>query len=198
MDLSGLLLGKMDLTVDGSQDPLFADDVFTLFSELYLSHSTTNSLITIQTERLNKSTNPRNLVAQTNNNYTMKTSNLFSLGAVALSALAGVDAFAPTSGVSTTSIRQTQLSAKYNTMDEILALFPEDKPVVINFYDANTEGAIKGDIFKAKQLLEDRAKFVSIKQQDYPDLVRNDKKKREASREFVVLLIMTGCLISLP
>lgn len=144
------------------------------------SCTTTNSLITIQTERLNKLTSPRNLVAQTNNYYTMKTSNLFSLGAVALSALAaGVDAFAPTSGVSTTSIRQTQLSAKYNTMDEILALFPEDKPVVINFYDANTEGAIKDDIFKAKQLLEDRAKFVSIKQQDYPDLVRNDKKQEK-------------------
>ena len=101
----------------------------------------------------------------------MKTSALFSLGAVALSALVGADAFAPASGVSST--RQTQLSAKYNTMDEILALFPEDKPVVINFYDANTEAAIKDDIFRAKQLLEDRAKFVSIKQQDYPDLVRH-------------------------
>ena len=104
----------------------------------------------------------------------MKTFTLFSLAVMALAAMTGVDAFAPSSSTSTsTSTRQTpKLSAKYNTMDEILALFPEDKPVVINFYDANTEGAIKQDIFKAKQLLEDRAKFVSIKQQDYPDLVR--------------------------
>ena len=104
----------------------------------------------------------------------MKTFTLFSLAVMALAAKTGVDAFAPISSTSTsTSTRQTpKLSAKYNTMDEILALFPEDKPVVINFYDANTEGAIKQDIFKAKQLLEDRAKFVSIKQQDYPDLVR--------------------------
>ena len=104
----------------------------------------------------------------------MKTFTLFSLAVMALAAMTGVDAFAPSSSTSTsTTTRQTPiLSAKYNTMDEILALFPEDKPVVINFYDANTEGAIKQDIFKAKQLLEDRAKFVSIKQQDYPDLVR--------------------------
>lgn len=102
----------------------------------------------------------------------MKTFTLFSLGAIALSALTGADAFAPSISTTTaTTSRQTQLSAKYNTMDEILALFPEDKPVVINFYDANTEGAIKQDIFKAKQLLEDQAKFVSIKQQDYPELV---------------------------
>ncbi|CAB9522381.1 expressed unknown protein [Seminavis robusta] len=75
---------------------------------------------------------------------------------------------------STTPARSsaTSLFAKYKTMDEILALFPEDKPVLINFYDANTEGAIKDDIFKAKQLLEDRAKLVSIKQQDYPDLAK--------------------------
>ena len=66
----------------------------------------------------------------------------------------------------------TALFAKYKTMDEILALFPEDKPVLINFYDATTENAIKDDIFKAKKLLEDRAKLVSIKQQDYPDLAK--------------------------
>lgn len=62
--------------------------------------------------------------------------------------------------------------AKYKTMDEILALFPEDKPVLINFYDANTEAEIKDDIFRAKQLLADRATLVSIKQQDYPDLAK--------------------------
>ena len=57
-------------------------------------------------------------------------------------------------------------------MDEILALFPDDKPVLINFYDEKTEGDIKDDIFRAKQLLEDRAKLVSIKQQDYPELAK--------------------------
>jgi thioredoxin-like negative regulator of GroEL len=57
-------------------------------------------------------------------------------------------------------------------MDEILALFPDDVPVLINFYDANTENAIKGDIFKAKQMLDGRAKLVSIKQQDYADLAK--------------------------
>lgn len=57
-------------------------------------------------------------------------------------------------------------------MDEILALFPDDKPVLINFYDAGTESAIKDDIFKAKTMLEDRAKLVSIKQQDYPDIAK--------------------------
>ena len=55
-------------------------------------------------------------------------------------------------------------------MDEILALFPEDKPVLINFYDAKTENDIKDDIFRAKTLLKDRATLVSIKQQDYPEL----------------------------
>jgi hypothetical protein len=62
--------------------------------------------------------------------------------------------------------------AKYNSMEEILALFPDDKPVLINFYDANTEAAIKDDIFRAKQLLQDRATVVSIKQQDYPELAK--------------------------
>jgi hypothetical protein len=57
-------------------------------------------------------------------------------------------------------------------MEEILALFPEDKPVLINFYDANTENAIKDDIFRAKQLLSDRATLVSIKQQDYPEIAK--------------------------
>jgi hypothetical protein len=91
--------------------------------------------------------------------------------------------------------------AKYKTMDEILALFPKDKPVLINFYDAKTEsksqvssaswfsvaafdaccptnlssinvGDIKDDIFRAKNLLQDRATLVSIKQQDYADLAK--------------------------
>jgi thioredoxin-like negative regulator of GroEL len=62
--------------------------------------------------------------------------------------------------------------AKYKSMDEILALFPDDKPVLINFYDANTENAIKDDIFRAKKLLEGRATLVSVKQQDYPELAK--------------------------
>lgn len=66
----------------------------------------------------------------------------------------------------------TALGAKYKTMDEILALFPDDKPVLINFYDARTENAIKDDIFRAKTLLKDRATLVSIKQQDYPELAK--------------------------
>ena len=101
----------------------------------------------------------------------MKTSSLLSLCAVALSALAFTDAFVPTT-TGAPRPASTQMSAKYNTMDEILALFPEDKPVVINFYDANTEAAIKDDIFRAKQLLDDKAKLVSIKQQDYPELAK--------------------------
>mmetsp|Transcript_37017 Transcript_37017/g.76942 ORF Transcript_37017/g.76942 Transcript_37017/m.76942 type:complete len:144 (-) Transcript_37017:181-612(-) len=62
--------------------------------------------------------------------------------------------------------------AKYNSMDEILALFPEEKPVLVNFYDAATENLIKNDIFRAKKLLEDRATVVSIKRQDYPELAK--------------------------
>ena len=57
-------------------------------------------------------------------------------------------------------------------MDEILAVFPDDKPILINFYDASTEAEIKDDIFRAKKLLEDRARVVSIKQQDYPDIAK--------------------------
>lgn len=57
-------------------------------------------------------------------------------------------------------------------MDEILAKFPDDKPVLINFYDANTEAQIKDDIFRAKTLLADRLTLVSIKQQDYPELAK--------------------------
>ena len=57
-------------------------------------------------------------------------------------------------------------------MDEILALFPKEKPILINFYDAKTENDIKDDIFRAKNLLQDRATLVSIKQQDYPELAK--------------------------
>lgn len=64
------------------------------------------------------------------------------------------------------------MMAKYNTLEEILALFPEDLPVLINFYDAKTEAAIKDDIFRAKKLLEDRCKVVSMKQQDYPEMAK--------------------------
>jgi len=100
----------------------------------------------------------------------MKTTSLLSLGVAVIATLSGTNAFVPSAGLSRPAA--TQLLAKYKTMDEILALFPEDKPVVINFYDANTEAAIKDDIFKAKQMLEDTAKLVSIKQQDYPDLAK--------------------------
>ena len=78
----------------------------------------------------------------------------------------GVQAFVPAASTSLSTYRPTALAAKYNSMEEILDLFPEDKPVLINFYDASTEGDIKDDIFRAKQLLADRATLVSIKQQD--------------------------------
>lgn len=87
-----------------------------------------------------------------------------------MGAVSGVQAFAPTA---TTFLRPTSaLQAKYKTMDEILAKFPEDKPVLINFYDANTEKDIKNDIFRAKTLLQDRCTVVSIKQQDYAELAK--------------------------
>jgi predicted glycosyltransferase len=96
----------------------------------------------------------------------MKTSLAF-LSAMALSA----QAFAPSSIQPRSVISGTTTSlsmAKYNTMDEILAKFPEDKPVLINFYDAATEADIKSDIVRAKNLLAERCVVVSIKQQDYP------------------------------
>merc|ERR1712232_656698 len=68
--------------------------------------------------------------------------------------------------------RQFELAAKYKNMDEILALFPEEKPILINFYDGNTENEIKDDIMRAKKLLEDRCTLVSMKQQDYPDIAK--------------------------
>ena len=82
--------------------------------------------------------------------------------------------FAPVvpNGSTRRDVKSALEMAKFNTMEEILAKFPEEKPVLINFYDANTESAIKNDIFRAKKLLEDRATLVSIKQQDYPELAK--------------------------
>lgn len=83
--------------------------------------------------------------------------------------LSSSDAFTPLSTRSFAASTATALNmAKYNTMDEILAKFPDDKPVLINFYDQNTESEIKGDIVRAKNLLAERCTLVSIKQQDYP------------------------------
>eukprot|EP00977_Amphora_coffeiformis_P015443 scaffold4511_cov171-Amphora_coffeaeformis.AAC.9 len=84
----------------------------------------------------------------------------------------GASAFVPATPTTTRSTTTTSLRAKYNTMDEILALFPDDKPILINFYDANTEAEIKDDIFRAKKLLEGRATVVSIKQQDYSAIAK--------------------------
>ena len=82
------------------------------------------------------------------------------------------EAFAPVASPWSTYRTGAALFAKYNSMDEILALFPEDKPVLVNFYDAATENAIKDDIMRAKKLLADRATLVSVKQQDYPELAK--------------------------
>lgn len=97
----------------------------------------------------------------------MKTSFLAVLAFLVSSA----NAFVPASNPSFVSGRAA-LSAKYNSMDEILAKFPEDFPVLINFYDAKTEDDIKNDIFRAKTLLKDRCTLVSIKQQDYPEIAK--------------------------
>lgn len=106
--------------------------------------------------------------------FKMKSTIVASLAAVA--ALSGsAHAFAPASlpsaAVSASSASALGM-AKYNSMDEIIDLFPEDKPVLINFYDANTENEIKNDIFRAKTLLKDRCTVCSIKQQDYPELAK--------------------------
>lgn len=95
--------------------------------------------------------------------------SVFATSLVLAATLTGTSAFAP---VQSRSAVPSALHAKYNSMEEILALFPEDKPVLINFYDANTENQIKDDIFRAKQLLSDRATLVSIKQQDYPEIAK--------------------------
>lgn len=97
----------------------------------------------------------------------MKTSIAF----LAAFALTDTQAFAPALGKAFVS--PTALSmAKYNTMDEILAKFPDDMPVLMNFYDAATEADIKSDIVRAKNLLKDRCTVVSVKQQDYPELAK--------------------------
>jgi thioredoxin-like negative regulator of GroEL len=64
------------------------------------------------------------------------------------------------------------MASQYKTMNEILAKFPEDKPVLINIYDANTESAIKEDIMRAKSLLADSLTMVSMKRQDYPEIAK--------------------------
>jgi hypothetical protein len=99
----------------------------------------------------------------------MKTFVLF-LPVLALLA-SSADAFVPGSKPAFAQ-RQSARAAKYKTMDEILALFPEETPVLINFYDAKTENEIKNDIFRAKTLLKDRCTLVSVKQQDYPELAK--------------------------
>jgi hypothetical protein len=101
----------------------------------------------------------------------------FTIISTLLALIASAQGFVPIAPSGNTW--STQLSAKYNTMEEILAKFPDDKPVLINFYDGNTENEIKNDIFRAKELLKDRATLVSIKQRDYPELAAKwdcDKK----------------------
>ena len=81
-----------------------------------------------------------------------------------------VSAFAPSAfGVSRPS---SALEAKYNSVEEILALFPEDKPTLINFYDAKMEEEIKNDIVTLKRVMEGRASVCSAKVQDYPELAK--------------------------
>lgn len=106
----------------------------------------------------------------------MKTSILSIVLAAVTYSFSGAWAFVPpvsqTPIAFRTAVSSSQLFAKYKTMDEILALFPDDKPVLVNFYDAKTENDIKDEIFRAKTLLADRATLVSIKQQDYPELAK--------------------------
>mmetsp|Transcript_56071 Transcript_56071/g.83478 ORF Transcript_56071/g.83478 Transcript_56071/m.83478 type:complete len:110 (-) Transcript_56071:23-352(-) len=104
---------------------------------------------------------------------------VLSLFIAAVSVFSGADAFAPVPSVprafvgSHQAVSSTALSmAKYNTMEEILAKFPDDKPILINFYDAATENDIKADIQRSKQLLADRCTVVSIRQQDYPEIAK--------------------------
>jgi hypothetical protein len=103
--------------------------------------------------------------------------NLSLAAAVATLMMSTSLAFVPSIPRTSVKTRSTNKAyplsmAKYKTMDEILALFPDDKPVLINFYDAATENDIKNDIQRAKELLADRVKVVSIKQQDYPELAK--------------------------
>lgn len=95
-----------------------------------------------------------------------------SVTSIAMALLAvGVNAFAPTNfGVTRSS--STAMYAKYNTIEEILALFPEDKPVLVNFYDATTEEEIINDVVTLKRVMEGRASVCSAKTQDYPELAK--------------------------
>ena len=79
--------------------------------------------------------------ATLDNILTMKTFTYPSIIVGLVVMMTSVSAFVPSipsSVVQTRSMstKPTTLSmAKYKTMDEILALFPDDKPVLINFYD---------------------------------------------------------------
>ena len=117
-----------------------------------------------------------------NNNKTNTKTNMKLALSILASALAAsiTNAFVPstsftaqrTNGVSFVPATKSALFAKYKDMDEILALFPDDKPVLINFYDSKTENDIKNDIMLAKNNLAERCSFCSIRVQDYPDLAK--------------------------
>ncbi|GKZ01455.1 hypothetical protein MPSEU_001096100 [Mayamaea pseudoterrestris] len=98
-------------------------------------------------------------------------STIVSICMALVASLSRTDAFVPSPTPAFLS-SSTSLYAKYKTMDEILAKFPDDKPILINFYDSKTESTIKEDIVRAKNLLSDRCVLVSIKQQDYPELAK--------------------------
>mmetsp|Transcript_9431 Transcript_9431/g.12229 ORF Transcript_9431/g.12229 Transcript_9431/m.12229 type:complete len:143 (-) Transcript_9431:734-1162(-) len=86
----------------------------------------------------------------------------------------GANAFAPNApsfGVAR-SDSSSSLYAKYNSVEEILALFPDDKPTLINFYDAAMEEEIKNDIVTLKRVMEGRASVCSAKVQDYPEIAK--------------------------
>mmetsp|Transcript_13383 Transcript_13383/g.20373 ORF Transcript_13383/g.20373 Transcript_13383/m.20373 type:complete len:144 (+) Transcript_13383:141-572(+) len=87
-----------------------------------------------------------------------------------LSAYGFVPASQPYAGM-----RRFELKAekpKPTNMEEILARFPDDKPVLINFYDKTTEKEIYRDNLMAKRGLKDRCTIVNITQQDYPEIAK--------------------------
>lgn len=92
--------------------------------------------------------------------------------ALVLATMTSAQAFAPTTRPKFMTQPGALSMAKVSNMDEILAKFPEDMPVLINFYDAATEDDIKGDISRAKNLLKGRCSVCSIKQQDYPEIAK--------------------------
>lgn len=101
----------------------------------------------------------------------MRASNvIFFVGLAIIASFSGVDAFLPPQLVQSTS--KTTLFSKIKSMDDLLAKVPDDKPVLVNFFDANTEKEIASDIVRAKQLLADSCTLVSLKQQDYPELAK--------------------------